>query len=158
MSATLSARRFQIGALYSVQKSELQLSGPNSWSDVGEGLDVQNMMGTVAFHTGGLDSKTRFYLLAGLGATRYGNVTFVGPSGDTIQIGGKSKFATTWGLGVKMYPSPKVGVKLGFRWTPTNLGETADEWVCVYPTCEVTGTNTQYAHQLEFSAGVMFRF
>ena len=152
------SEKFQIGALYSAQKSELQLSGPNSWSDVGEGLDVQNIMATVAFHTGDFDSKTRFYVLGGIGATRYGNVSIVGPNGDTVQIDGRSKFATTWGLGAKMYPSPKVGVKLGFRWTPTDLGETADEWVCVYPTCDVTGTNTHFAQQLEFSGGVTLRF
>jgi opacity protein-like surface antigen len=140
-----ASEKFQIGALYAAQKSDLQLAGPNSWTNVGEGLDVQNMMGTFAFHTGGFDSKTRLYILGGLGATRYGNVTIVGPNGDTIQIGGKSKFATTWGLGVKMYPNPKVGFKLGFRWTPTNLGETADEWVCVYPTCEVTGTPSTHS-------------
>lgn len=152
--------KVQIGGLFSSQKSELQFTVGSTFKQAGEGLDVQNFMGTFAFHTGDLDSKTRFYFLAGLGATRYGEVTFIGPNGNSAQTSGKSKFATTWGLGVKSYPSARLGWKLGFRWTPTNLGETADEWLCspYYPASCTVGENTQYAHQYEFSAGLMLRF
>jgi opacity protein-like surface antigen len=152
--------KVQIGALFSSQKSELQFTVGDTFKQVGEGLDVQNFMGTIAFHTGDLDSKTRFYILGGLGATRYGEVTFVGPNGNSAQTSGTSKFASTWGLGVKSYPNPKLALKLGFRWTPTNLGETADDWVCspYYPGECTVGGNTQYAHQYEFSVGVALRF
>jgi opacity protein-like surface antigen len=79
---------------------------------------------------------------------------------ELSQTSGTSKFASTWGLGVKSYPNPKLALKLGFRWTPTNLGETADEWVCspYYPAECTVGGNTQYAHQYEFSVGVALRF
>jgi opacity protein-like surface antigen len=153
--------RFEVGALYSIQKSDLQFTVGTTWKNVGEGLDVQNMMGTVTFNTGSFDSKTRVYLLGGLGATRYGNVTLANVNGQNVQIGGKSKFATTWGAGVKFYPSPKVGVKGQVRYTPTNIKDTADEWVCApyYPvTCVAGGVNHQYASQWEFTGGVFLRF
>ena len=150
--------RFEIGALYAIQKSGLQYTTPKGFKDVGEGFDVQNIMGTFTFNTGDMRSRTRFYLLGGFGATRFGNVTIIDDNGSTSQVGGKSKFATTWGAGVKMYPSDRIGWKLGIRWTPTNLGDTADEWICGGGTCLVTGTNTQYSHQVEFSGGVTIRF
>jgi hypothetical protein len=155
-----ASERFEIGALYSIQKSKLQVSGPNSWTNVGEGLDVQNIMGTVTFNSGDSWSKLRFYVLGGLGATRYGNVTIVGPAGGSTQIGGISKFATTWGAGIKGYPSPSIGWKAGVRWTPTNIGSTADDWVCspYGGFCTATGVDHQYIDQLEFAGGVFFRF
>ena len=153
--------KIQVGALFSNQKSELQYTVETTFKQVGEGLDVQNFMGTVAYHTGWSYSRTRFYVLGGLGATRYGEVTLVGADGLTVQTSGKSKFATTWGAGAKYYPSEKVGIRAGFRWTPANLGETADEWLCspYWPVaCAVSGDNTQYAHQYEISVGVVIRF
>jgi opacity protein-like surface antigen len=155
-----ASEKVQIGALFSSQKSDLQFTVGSTFNQVGEGLDVQNFMGTFAYHTGSFDSKTRLYLLGGLGATRYGEVTFVGVNGQTAQTSGKSKFATTWGVGLKSYPSEKIGFRLGVRWTPTNLGDTADEWVCspYYPAECTVGENTQYAHQYEFTGALMIRF
>ena len=150
--------RFEVGALYAIQKSGLQYTTPKGFKDVGEGFDVQNIMGTFTFNTGDHRSRRRFYLLGGLGATRFGNVTIIADDGSISQVGGKSKFATTWGGGVKMYPSDRIGWKLGIRWTPTNLGETAEEWICGSTACAATGTNTQYSHQVEFSGGVTIRF
>ena len=156
-----ASEKIQVGALFSNQKSELQYTVETTFKQVGEGLDVQNFMGTVAYHTGWSYSRTRFYVLGGLGATRYGEVTLVGVNGQTAQTSGKSKFATTWGAGVKHYPNEKVGFRAGVRWTPANLGETADEWLCspYWPAaCAATGGNTQYAHQYEIAAGVIIRF
>jgi opacity protein-like surface antigen len=153
--------RFQVGALYSIQKSDLQFTVGSAWTNVGQGLDVQNMMGTVTFNTGSFDSKTRFYILGGLGATRYGNVTLANINGENVQIGGKSKFATTWGAGLKFYPSPKIGAKAQVRYTPTNIKDTADEWLCApyHPaSCAAGGVNHQYASQWEFTGGVFLRF
>jgi hypothetical protein len=155
-----TSEKLQVGALVAVQKSELQMTGPNAWAQLGEGLDVQNFMATVAYHTGDSWTKTRFYVLGGIGATRYGQVTILGIN-DTVVVGGETKFATTWGGGVKHYPNDRWGLKLGLRWTPTNLGETADEWVCspYWPReCTVGGTNTHYGQQYELAGAVMIRF
>ena len=150
--------RFQVGVLFAQQESTLQVTGPETWRNVGDGFNVQNYHATVAFHTGDLETKTRFYVLAGLGATRFGQVTVGGPDGLSTEIGGITKFSTTWGAGVKVHISPRIGARLGVRWTPANLGETADEWVCAYGVCAVDGTNTQYSHQVEIAAGVAYRF
>ena len=153
--------KFEIGALYSIEKSELQFTVGTAFRQVGQGLDVQNMMGTFIFNTGDLKSKTRFYLLGGLGATRYGNVTLKTVNGRDAQIDGRSKFATTWGAGVKFLPSPKFGMKAQIRWTPTNIKDTADEWLCspyLPASCTVTGVNHQYSNQLEYTAGAFLRF
>lgn len=153
--------RIQVAALVTSQKSQLQYTVGETFKQRGEGLDVQNFMGTVAWHTGDLDSLLRFYALAGVGATRYGEVSFEGTRGQIAQTRGRTKFATTFGAGVKGYEHDRFGWKLGVRWTPTNLGETSDEWACApfLPlACSVTGTNTQYAHQYEAAAAFIVRF
>ena len=57
------------------------------------------------------------YFLGGLGATQYGTVN-VNIGGVQRDIGGNTKFSTTWALGVKLYPSKSVGIRLEGRWTP----------------------------------------
>ena len=153
--------RIQVAALATSQKSQLQYTVGETFKQRGEGLDVQNFMGTVAYHTGDLDSLLRFYALAGLGVTRYGEVSFEGTRGQFAQTSGRTRFATTWGIGVKGYEHERFGWKLGLRWTPTNLGETSDEWACApfLPlACSVTGTNTHYAQQYEVAAAFIVRF
>jgi hypothetical protein len=151
----------QVAALVTSQKSELQYTVEQTFKQRGEGLDVQNFMGTVAYHTGDFRSLVRVYAQGGVGATRYGEVTLVGEGGQVAQTRGRTKLAATLGLGVKGYEHDRFGWKLGVRWTPTKLGETSDEWVCApfLPlACSVTGSNTQYAHQYEVAAAFLFRF
>jgi opacity protein-like surface antigen len=118
-------------------------------------------MGTFAYNTGYYKSTTRFYVLGGLGLTRYGNVTLKTIDGKDAQIGGRGKFATTWGAGVKYRVNPMVGLKGQIRYTPTNIKDTADDWLCspYWPaTCTAGGVNHQFASQLEFSVGALLRF
>jgi hypothetical protein len=95
--------------------------------------------------------------MGGAGATHYGKVPFsVGNfAGET---GGETQFSTTWGLGVKLYPGPKVGINLLARWTPTYIKSDAEGWWCdPYWGCYVVG-DSQYSNQFEFSGGIVFRF
>ena len=62
---------FEIGGLFSQQKSKMIVGGTivrelGDWS-------VDNYHGYFAYNTGDFDSKARFYILGGLGATRYGS-------------------------------------------------------------------------------------
>lgn len=148
----------EVGGLFSQQKSTMVIGGAverelGDWS-------VDNYHFYLAYNTGDLDSKTRFYFLGGLGATHYGSVSFnpvTNPS-ETREIGGETQFSTTWGLGVKIYPGSKVGVKLGARWTPTYIKSDADGWWCdPYWGCYVVG-DPQYSNQFEFSGGLSFKF
>ena len=59
--------------------------------------------------------------------------------------------------GVKFYPSPKVGVRFGARWTPDYIKSDAAGWWCdPFWGCYVVG-DAQYANLLDLSGGVTFR-
>jgi len=147
---------FEIGGLFSQQKSKMLIGGAverelGDWS-------VDNYHGYFAYNTGDADAKARFYVLAGLGATHYGSVDFTSVTGANRSIGGNTQFSTTWGAGVKLYPSKTVGLKLGVRWTPTYIKSDAEGWWCdPYWGCYVVG-DAQYSNQFEFSGGLTLRF
>jgi outer membrane protein with beta-barrel domain len=145
-----------IGALFSQQSSKMLLGGSTE-REVGD-WSVQNYHGVVTYHFGDLDATARPYVFGGAGMTHYGSVDFVGVGGERRSTGGESQFSTTWGAGVKVYPSPKVGLKLGVRWTPTYIKSDADGWWCdPYWGCYVVG-DAQYSNQFEFSGGLSLRF
>ena len=93
----------------------------------------------VRYNFGDHDANVRPYFLGGAGVTHYGSVPFTvaGFSGET---GGETQFSTTWALGVKLYPNPKVGLNLGVRWTPTYIKSDSEGWWCdPYWGCYVVG-------------------
>jgi opacity protein-like surface antigen len=146
----------EIGGLFSQQKSKMVIGGTTSL-ELGD-WTVDNYHGTFTYNFGDADSKVRPYLLGGLGATRYGSLAFTSLTGQAREIGGQTKFSTTWGAGVKLYPGKSVGLKLGLRFTPTYVKSDADGWWCdPYWGCYVVG-DAQYSNQFEFSAGIRFRF
>ena len=96
--------------------------------------------------------------MVGFGATNYGTVDFTRVNGQPGSTGSETQFSTTWGAGVKLYPSPKAGLKIGVRWTPTYIKSDAAGWWCdPYWGCYVVG-DAQYSNQFEFSAGLTLRF
>ncbi len=146
----------QIGGLFSRQQSKMVIGG-TATQELGD-WNVSNYHGFVAYNFGDADAKARPYLLGGLGATRYGTVGFTSVSGTAREIGGETQFSTTWGAGVKVYPSKSVGLKLGVRWTPTYIKSDATGWWCdPYWGCYVT-SDAQFSNQFEFSGGITFRF
>jgi hypothetical protein len=147
---------FEIGGLFSQQKSQMIIGGTRE-VEVGDwGVDNYHLY--FAYNTGDFDSKARFYVLAGLGATRYGSLSFTAVNGSNREIGGETQFSTTWGAGLKLYPGTNVGLKLGVRWTPTYIKSDAEGWWCdPYWGCYVVG-DAQYSNQFEFSGGLTFRF
>jgi outer membrane protein W len=145
----------EVGFLFSQQKSTLVVGGTNE-REIGD-FSVDNYHGFLAYHFGEEDAKARPYFLGGAGATHYGTVPFTVAnfSGET---GGETQFSTTWGLGVKLYPSPKFGLNLLARWTPTYIKSDAEGWWCdPYWGCYVVG-DSQYSNQFEFSGGIVIRF
>jgi opacity protein-like surface antigen len=145
----------EVGFLFSQQKSKLEVEG-TSTREIGD-QSVDNYHGYFAYNFGESDASVRPYLLLGAGVTRYGSVPFTvgGFSGSTNS---NSKFSTTWGAGIKLFPGPKVGVKLGARWTPTYIKSDSEGWWCdPYWGCYVVG-NAQYSNQFEFTGGIVFRF
>ena len=77
--------------------------------------------------------------MIGMGATHYASVDFVG-LGAQRTIPGQTQFSTTWGAGVKAYPSQHFGVRFGAQWTPTYIKTDAEGWWCdLYWGCYLTG-------------------
>jgi hypothetical protein len=151
-----TTEQVEVGALFSHQLSKMEITG-TATRELGS-WNVMNYHGYIAYNSGDFASKTRGYFLFGLGATSYSGVDFTTVAGQPRSIGGETKFSTTWGLGVKVYPSEKAGLKLGVRWTPTYIKSDAAGWWCdPYWGCYVVG-DAQYSNQFEFSAGFTIRF
>jgi hypothetical protein len=146
----------EVGFLYDNQKSTLQVGG-TATRDIGD-MSIRNYHGIVTYNFGDSSSKTRPYFMGGLGATSYGTVDFLSVGGVSRSTSGPTKFSSTWALGLKAYPSPKVGLRLQARWTPTYIKSDASGWWCdPYWGCYVT-SNAQFSNQFELTGGLSFRF
>jgi len=145
----------EIGFLYNQQSTELDVGG-TSTVKLGD-MSVHNYHGYFAYNAGDVDAKARPYFLFGLGATQFGALTATN-AGTQHNIGGNTKFSGTAGLGLKLYPSPKFGIRLEGRWTPTYIKSDATGWWCdPYWGCYVT-EKAQYSNQFEMSGGIIIRF
>jgi hypothetical protein len=147
----------EIGFMFTQQMSTLQIDG-SSLIDVGD-LKVNNYHGTFGYNLGDSDATVRPYFFGGLGATQFGEVTYTKlVGGGTGKTGGDTQFSTTWGLGVKVYPSPSVGFRVGVQWTPTYIRSDAGGYWCdPYWGCYMTG-DPKYSNQWDLGGGISFRF
>jgi hypothetical protein len=145
----------EVGFLFDKQSSSLDIVG-TSTLEIGD-MSVENYHGYFAYNFGEHDAKIRPYFLAGLGATHYGSVPFTVGS-TSRETEGNYQFSSTFGAGVKIYPSPRVGVKLGVRYTPTYIKSDSTGWWCdPYWGCFVT-SDAQFSNQFQFAGGILFRF
>ena len=151
----------QVGFMFTQAPTKLQLGGSQT-RDVGE-WNITTYHGYFEYDMGEHDAKIRPYFMGGLGATNFGSVdyTVVNPliTGQTSgTINSLTKFSTTWGVGVKAYLKPNVGVRLGFGWTPTYIKSDPGGWWCdPYWGCYLTG-NAQYSNAVDLTGGITFRF
>ena len=147
--------RFEVGFLFNQQMSTLAVEGTNT-RDIGD-LNVQSYHPYFAFNFGEVGARLRPYLMIGMGATHFSGVDFVA-LGANRQIPGQTQFSTTWGAGVKVYPTKVVGFRAEMRWVPTYIKSDAAGWWCdPFWGCYVVGS-AQYANQLDFSGGITLRF
>jgi hypothetical protein len=140
----------ELGFLFASQSTDLEATGLVSRTIP---QTVYNYHGYVAYNFGDSDATVRPYFLGGLGATQFGSL-------DTAagQIGGETQFSTTWALGLKMFPSPKFGLRLETRWTPTYIKTDPEGYWCdPYWGCYTVG-DAEYANQFELSGGIIIRF
>jgi opacity protein-like surface antigen len=146
----------EVGFLFGQQMSKLAVTGSTS-TDVGN-LTINSYFPYVAYNLGESDARTRPYILLGIGATSYGSVNYTKASGAAASTGSNTQFAGTIGAGVKVFPSPKVGVQFGFQWTPTYIkSDATGVWCDPWWGCFVTST-AQYSNQFQFNGGITFRF
>ena len=145
----------QVGFLWDRQGTVLEAKGTNV-AEVAD-LNIDNYHGFVSYNFGDSDDPIRPYVMGGLGATRYGDIVIRGTD-ETRTISSSSRFSTTWGLGVKIYPAQNVGIFGVVRWTPTYIKTDAGGWWCdPWWGCWVVG-NAQYSNQWQFAGGLNLRF
>jgi outer membrane protein W len=145
----------EIGFMWRHQPTTIQVSGSKT-TDVAD-MNINGYHAFFAYYFGDPEGKVRPYVMGGLGATSYGAFSFQGTNG-TRQVSGNTQFSSTWGGGVKVYASPKVGFQAGLQWTPTYIKTDATGlWCDPYWGCFVTG-DAQYSNQFEFAGGITFRF
>lgn len=147
----------EVGFLWGRQQSQLEAKGPSNSVTIGD-MNVNNYHGYFAYNFGDPEGHVRPFVLGGLGATSYGDVDYTTPGGLSGTINGGSKFSTTLGAGVKLYPGKVVGFRAEMRWTPTYIKSDAAGWWCdPYWGCYLA-SNAQYSNQFEMSGGVTLRF
>ncbi len=143
----------EIGFLWSRQFSKLEAK--NGTSNEFTDMDVDNYHAIFTYNWLEEDAVARPFLFGGLGATNFAPADIGG-----VAIDSETRFSSTWGGGVKVYPSPAVGFTAMARWTPNYIkSDPAGLWCSPYwfYGCYVVG-DAQYANQFELSGGVSFRF
>ncbi len=145
----------EVGFLFNQQSTQYELGGTATF-EVGD-VSVRNYHGYLAYNFGDPDAAVRPYVLGGLGATQYGTLD-VNVGGIDRSVDGDTQFSSTWALGVKLFPSPRFGLRLEGRWTPTYIKSDAAGWWCdPFWGCYVVGS-AQYSNQFELSGGITLRF
>jgi opacity protein-like surface antigen len=146
----------EIGFLWRRQPTQIEISG-TTVTNLGN-INIDGYHGYGAYYFGDPEAKVHPYIMGGLGATRYGSVTYTRATGVTATTSGATQFSTTWGAGVKVTASKNVAVKLGMQWTPTYIKSDAVGWWCdPWWGCYVV-SSAQYANQFEFVGGLAVRF
>ena len=152
----LTTENAEVGFLFGQQMSTLQAGGTTT-VDVGD-FTVNTYHGYFGYNWGDSDAPVRPYALIGLGATNYSGVEYTRANGQPGEIGSETQFSTTWGAGVKFFPSPSVGARFGMHWTPTYIkSDAAGYWCDPYWGCYMVG-DAQYSNQWDISGGITFRF
>src|SRR4030095_3780826 len=106
----------EVGFQWSRVSSKLTLGGTAGTQDreIGD-LSILNYHGYLGYNFFEADAKFRPFLYRGPGPPQFGSPDYSTPlrSGP---IDGNTQFSTTWGAGVKYYPSPKIGLRFTTSW------------------------------------------
>jgi outer membrane protein W len=147
----------EVGFLYGRQQSKLQAKGTRT-IEIGD-LHLDNYHVYFAYNFGSQSAVIKPFIYGGVGSTKSGDVNFNVPGSiNEHTIPGQTRFSTTWGGGVKIYPAKVVGFRAEVRWVPTYIKSDAVGWWCdPFWGCYVVG-NAQYSNQVDFSGGITLRF
>jgi outer membrane protein W len=145
----------EVGFLFNMQPTQLEVSGSETVT-LGD-QSVYNYHGYYSYIFGNRDATARPYLILGLGATQFGAVdaTF----GDEQEsLDGGTQFSGMFGLGAKFFPfgSPKFGLRVEARYTPTYIKSDPGGWWCGLWGCYLTD-DPQYANQFELNGGIILK-
>ena len=146
----------EVGFLFGQQMTTMAVEGTQT-RELGD-LTVNTYHPYVTYNMGDRDATIRPYFTIGLGATNYSSVDFTRANGQSGSTGSETQFSTSWGAGIKAFPSPNVGFRAGLQWTPTYIKSDAGGWWCdPYWGCYLVG-DAQYSNQFQFNGGIVFRF
>jgi outer membrane protein W len=147
----------EVGFLFGQQKTELDAKGTNTRKI--DDLTINSYHPYFAYNFGDGSARVRPYIMIGIGATSYSDLSYVAPlTGEMRTVSGETRLSTTWGGGIKAYASDAVGLRLGFQWTPTYIKSDSAGWWCdPFWGCYVVG-DAQYANQFQMSGGLTVRF
>ncbi|MCG6920618.1 MAG: porin family protein [Acidobacteria bacterium] len=161
----MASKHAEIGFLFNQQPTEIEITGTSTVKLGDE--SIRNYHGYIGYNLGGAHARVRPYLLVGLGGTQYGTVK-ASAGGVQRDIIGSTRFSSTAALGVKVFPGPKVGIRLEGRWTPTRVDSDVPGWWCDpywgcyltewYPDQARPSEVKQYSHHFELSGGLILRF
>lgn len=148
-------RNWEVAFLWDHHRSELFASGERDVKI--DDLGIDNYHGAFIYNFGGPLDEVRPMLFGGLGSTYYRSVDFVDIEGRQRSSGGEGRFSSTWGGGVKIFPTERFGIQLDFKWTPTWIksdpgGIWCDYWGCYYT------SRPDYANQWKFGGTLIARF
>jgi hypothetical protein len=148
-------RNWEVAFLWDHHRSEIFATGERDIKIDDMGID--NYHGVFVFNFGSPIDKTRPMLFGGLGSTYFRSVDFVDLEGRQRSSGGEGRFSSTWGGGLKIFPSERFGIQLDFKWTPTWIkSEPGGIW-CDYWGCYST-SRPDYANQWKFGGTLIARF
>jgi opacity protein-like surface antigen len=105
-------------------------------------IDVDQLLGSVAYQWGVDGAKIRPFVVGGIGATFF--------SADDIPS--ETKFAWAAGGGVKLFLHRKIGIKIQGKFNPTILNDESSDF------CDPFGFCSSSLSQFELLSGAVFRF
>ena len=105
-------------------------------------VNVDQVLGSVAYRFGNEDAALRPFVFGGLGATFF----------SAADLDGETKFAWTVGTGLKWSPTKRVGARLQAQYLPTLLSDEDADF------CDPFGFCQGSLQQFQFTAGVVVAF
>jgi hypothetical protein len=156
-----ASRGVEFEFLFARQDADLAAGGPAGGLQITR-TAVYNYMGNVVYNWGDEDSVLRPFVFGGLGATHYGFGDFLLPQPLQAQRfhfnDSETRFASSFGGGVKFYFTRYLGAKATVRVTPTYITSTrGGVWCDPYYGCWPV-IDDHYSTQFDTSVGVTVRF
>ena len=156
-----ASRGVEFEFLFARQDADLAAGGPAGGLQITR-TAVYNYMGNVVYNWGDEDSVLRPFVFGGLGATHYGFGDFLLPQPLQAQRfhfnDSETRFASSFGGGVKFYFTRYLGAKATVRVTPTYITSTrGGVWCDPYYGCWPM-IDDHYSTQFDTSVGVTVRF
>jgi opacity protein-like surface antigen len=127
--------------LWMQQSTALELGTADGKADLFT-MTVRTLDGNIVYQPGRADARWRPFLFGGLGATFF--------SADTVES--ETKLSFDVGAGVKFFPWQSVGARAHFRYKPTFLNDSNEDFCVPFGFCQ------SVLQQVEFAGGVTVRF